>query len=368
MKKLSGMLIVYIGGLALLTGCWDEQLLKERSLIKAVGFDGTGVEGEVRETLSTTVIDNKQMKELNISVTEKSPRAARNKLERIVHENLDPSKNRVVLISQDIAQKDIYPVLDIFYRDPISSLTAKIAITEVAAETIIKKPVPPPLMSGEFLSNLLENLEDNTNIPRENLQTICPSLLDPITDFAAPFIKEEGGETIVDGVALFNDKKMTGRLNTDETMLYLIMKDKLQKEATFTISTKVEQSISDIVTINVEKANIKKKLEFDKASPVSVSFQVNLKVGVIEYPQDELFEGGKVKDLETILSSVLTDKATKVTTKLQEAKCDGFGIGREVYAFHQKVWKEIDDWKEVYASIPITTKVNVEIVNSGIID
>ncbi|WP_413381422.1 Ger(x)C family spore germination protein [Alkalihalobacillus sp. 1P02AB] len=358
-------MIIWIVVLLQLTACWDQQLLKDKILIKAVGFDNTE-DGNIKLTISTLISDSQTILEESFSEIGRTPRESRTKIERALHGNIDPSKNRIVLIQEELAKGDIYPLLDVFYRAPSSSLVAKFAISEGETEKIMKHDKIGTVETGDFLSDLIINSEDNTIIPSINLQKICPFLFDPGFDFIAPLIKLNDTKIEIIGTALFNDKKMTGKMSVEETMLFLLLSNELAKETSLTIPIENDGiNIPNNITVNVEEA--KSKMEVDDKNP-SVRFDLSLKVGVVEFPEDELHNSEKVAELNQIMSEYLTNLASQVIEKLQDANCDGFGIGRHMYGFHHQKWKETGNWKELYPNLTIQPHVNVSIINSGIIN
>lgn len=56
----------------------------------------------------------------------------------------------------------------------------------------------------------------------------------------------------------------------------------------------------------------------------------------------------------------MTDLAVETIEKMQEARCDGFGVGRQLIAFQPKVWKQMkDSWGEVYPNIRFEPKIDL---------
>ncbi|WP_078378723.1 Ger(x)C family spore germination protein [Sutcliffiella halmapala] len=367
------IIISVSAALLLLTGCWDQQLLKDRIMIKAVAFDETN-EGDLKMTLALTVIDSEKIYEEILYEVGATPRNIRTKIERSVHENLDASKNRVVLISEDLAKKDIYPILDVFYRDPSSALVAKFAITEGEAGEIINESKKGNILTGEFISDLIINAEDNTFVPDVNLQVISPYLFDPVYDFTVPILRMKYNKVYIDGLALFNDKRMGGKLTSEEATLFLLQINKLAKDTFYTIPVLNDgQEVKDNISIAVLDA--KSKMTIHDEEELTVNLDLNLQVGVIEFPEDDIFSQEKVDELNTKISIYLTEKANTIIRKLQAANCDGFGIGRKLYAYHPKTWEQLLNrgeesvsWKEIYPTIKIEPSVKVEIQNSGIIN
>ena len=68
------------------------------------------------------------------SATGVTPRNNRDLLSRKVPGRLNASRLRVLLLGEELAKQNFYPVLDIFYRDPLSALSCNIALVRGKAE------------------------------------------------------------------------------------------------------------------------------------------------------------------------------------------------------------------------------------------
>ncbi|MBN6189007.1 hypothetical protein JQN58_19315 [Aneurinibacillus sp. BA2021] len=54
---------------------------------------------------------------------------------------------------------------------------------------------------------------------------------------------------------------------------------------------------------------------------------------------------------------------------MQEARCDGLGIGRQLMTFHPNIWKkQKGDWESNYQKVQFAPVIQVEITKKGIID
>ena len=75
-----------------------------------------------------------------------------------------------------------------------------------------------------------------------------------------------------------------------------------------------------------------------------------------------------VSQLEQFLSKEMTHLAEETLEKMQKARCDGLGIGRQLLAFHPDIWKkQKEDWGSNYQKVNFVTEVQVEITKKGII-
>ncbi|WP_232697098.1 Ger(x)C family spore germination protein [Brevibacillus daliensis] len=354
----------------LLSGCWDQQLLKDDRIVYIVGFD-LGSDGKLQTT--TAILDvsgsQKGMKPFSEihTVSGYTSRHNREIMDLEVPGRVSASKVLVILFGEALARKHIYPVLDVFYRDPRSALNAKVAVIEGTTRDAITMKLTGTKLISEHYNKLIKSAEKATNVPNVNIQFICSPLLDQGDDFAVPYIKIAKTPSI-NGIALFNGDKMTGTLSREESMLYLLMADKLSKTASFTFEVNKEgkQNPEKYISIDVQSIKRKLKVNVQGNRKIQVPLDLNLKVNAIEYPKNHLTK--QILDrLNKKLSKELTRKAQVVTQKMQKANHDGFGIGRRIMAYYPNTWKNLN-WKEDYRKVEFVPKVTVEIVTHGIMN
>lgn len=370
MRKIISVLFLSI---PLITGCWDQNLLKDVSLINSAAFDLEDT-NKISTTVSIRTLQGSegtgQQKAKTETYTEidHTPRGARDKIDLEVSKKIEASKLQVLLVGEELARKVFYSTLDVFYRDPKSALNAKVALVKGKAKEVIKLGSETDLLIGEYLSDLLSSAEDATMLKNNDIQSIGTIILDPGQDITIPIIHRVDTKTAkVIGVALFDGKNYTGvDLNKDETVLFYLLKGHLSKLARFTKKVNDTESIKDFITIDISDVNRSLSIEAETPSSIIVKLSLELKAKVVEYPHDALDSQKEIHKLNKILSKQLTDQAQKVIQQLQEANCDGLGIGRRIIALHHKIWKKLD-WQTVYPTITINPDVKVEIIQKGII-
>ncbi|WP_078431604.1 Ger(x)C family spore germination protein [Metabacillus halosaccharovorans] len=357
-----------------LVGCWDQHLMKDAILIRTITFDNTEDEkmelGVLLPTYNKSQNDSSQMNTQSIilSSVSNTPREGRMKLNREIPGRLDASKNKLILFGEEFAKGDIYPPLDVIWRDPRSSLSAKLAVVKGSARNILNIKVRAESDISLNILSLITSNEVTTIIPKQSIQTLASEILDPGEDFVLPLLSfsETEGTIDITGLALFNERKVTGDLSSEDTTLFLLLADKMGKEARFTLKVDddEEYDMNNYITVNVEKSDRKLKVKVNQSGDITVDLNLGLRLIVEEYPK-----GNVPKDrneLNKKLSNVLSENANKIIKQLQEANCDGFGIGRQLFAFHNDVWKRKEQDK-YFQEIKFITNVNAEIVQHGIV-
>ncbi|TGB05381.1 Ger(x)C family spore germination protein [Halobacillus salinus] len=367
-------LLIILCALVLLTGCWDERQFKNVKLVLTMGFD-EGEDGKIVETVSIPTInrasEGQSQERVQILSTEaNTPLEARDFTDQSISESFDPGKLRVLVIGEELAKKNIYSVLDEFYRNPSNNLNAHLAIAKGKASEVLSYQNISDTRISEYISGLLEGAEASSHTTGENIQLICAELFEPGEDFSLPLlaVDEEKQSIKFSGMGLFHGNHYSGiDIPVGQATMYLLLQGYKGKSAHLTkkVSDKFEDERYNYVTVNVIK--YKRKVDI-KAEGDTVSTDINLKlrVRVVEYPADHLDKKSTIDELDKKLSETLTKDAEEIIGMMQEANSDIWGIGRQVRAYHPKVYEKLD-WKETFPNMKITPKVDVEIVQHGII-
>ncbi|WP_182914802.1 Ger(x)C family spore germination protein [Paenibacillus thiaminolyticus] len=358
----------------LLAGCWDQQMLKDDRIAYIVGLD-LNPDGKLQSTISILDVSGSQTgsetgmkKQSEIHTkTGYTSRHTRDMIDREVSGRLSASKLRVILIGEALARQGIYPFLDVLYRDPRSALNAKVAVVEGKAHDKINLKLKGSKSIGEHYNNLIRSAENRTVVPAVNLQLIRPPMLDPGADFAVPYISHNEVNPQVSGIAIFQGDKMTGTLKSEDSLLYLLMANKLAKTASLTLKVNEEekQSPEQFIAMDFQKVKRKMKVYVEGNRTIKVTLDLKIKVTAIEYPKDHLNDRRRVEKLDKKLSEELTKRARAITEKMLQDHHDGFGIGRRIMAYYPNTWRRLN-WNEDYAKVEFVPNVKVEIVNHGI--
>ncbi|UKS28749.1 Ger(x)C family spore germination protein [Paenibacillus sp. HWE-109] len=349
--------------ICVLTGCWDQILLKDVRLILNTGLD----EGTQANLRTTFVVVDKKSKPRLVAAEGNTPRDTRVNLAKELTREPDTSKNRLVAIGDKMAKNKLGDILDVFYRDPKSALSAKIVVIDGKANDFLAN-------EHKHKPNLIVNLdrqvigaEKATIVPNINLQSVLKFIHDPGQDIVLPYMGPGHSGSRVKGVALFSNQVLSGFLSDSESPIYLLLAGQMGETATFSVKTeKNTDKVGSLLTLRVYKAHSQIKLAIVDQQ-VQVNIQLTMKAQVEEYPKEHQFDESNVKKLNEFISSELTEDARQVIQKLQKFNCDALGIGRRLIAFHHDYWAT-SNWDEVYPGIKIEPHVTVKLTRPGIIN
>ncbi|WP_452470879.1 Ger(x)C family spore germination protein [Paenibacillus farraposensis] len=168
------------------------------------------------------------------SGTGNSRRQSTDKIRAKVTGDIRYFKYGVILYNASLARRDLYPYLDVLYREPdYPTSHVKVAVVDGPAGEILEQQSIGSLLIGEFITKKIRSLEEMCVFPEMTLETLLPPMLDPGQDFALPYLSKEEEDVIARGIALFHGQRFTGSLDTEQGALYVLMTGKWKKTARF---------------------------------------------------------------------------------------------------------------------------------------
>ncbi|KAA1187837.1 Ger(x)C family spore germination protein [Paenibacillus sp. B2(2019)] len=370
MKFKSHVLLITLISICL-TGCWDREYLKDLHLAYCAAIDYTE-NGEVKETIELIIppdIEQSATKNEIHSSFGPTVRNASDQLRNKVRGNIRFIKYGFELMGRTTAEKGLYPILDVNYRDPSNPTSnVRLIITEGEASQILEQKKVGELQIGEFLKQKIDSLEEMSIFPKETADTVFRSLMDPGHDFALPYLGRDGSEIITKGVALFHDQNYSGMLNPDQSIMMVLLMGKQGKNARFTKKLDLGHSddIRNFITINVGSKKIKRQFKVTIADDESIDVNLGLELQAVVEEFTDVLDEKELKKVSQDLSDLLTKEAKTVVNEIQKANCDIFGVGRKLIAYHHNVWSN-KNWSEDYRKVKFHTKVDVKIVSTGIL-
>lgn len=362
-------LIILLIFLIILAGCWDQQLLVNKTLINGISFDITE-EGKILANARALNIQSKGGGQFEIA--DEIVEAVRPTVVGVgldmdskLAGQIDISKTHIVMIGEELAKKGLHPYVAIFYRSKDSYLSSKILITKGKASDILSTEKEKSPIAFVILQTLT-GAEADTVIPKETVFSVWKNIIDPGRDVILPYVERvESNKIEVAGVALFNDDKFTGTtLPREQSSLLLLLLDKFQKTSRMAIVLDPETKDRSIAfTTRDMKRNLEIKVE-KPGNQIICKVHIKMNIEVASYPQDFKKELN-IKKLNKDISEELTKQAKEITNTLIQADCDAFGIGGQIKSFHPDVWKKIKNWQEEYKNVQIEPKVTINIIRTG---
>ncbi|WP_456272285.1 Ger(x)C family spore germination protein [Bacillus sp. AK031] len=345
----------------LLTGCWDQEQLKDNRIVNGISFDTAEEPDKVLGTVRAIDIRSSGGGKFEIKdefyVSEKETVAQiEMDLQNKVSGNMDAGKAFIIIVGDELAQtKGITSLLEPIFRSVNGYIASRIVISEGKGNEILSlKQKESPIVFE--IDNLLIGGTKETYIPKETVFTVWNTLSDNTTDVFLPFIKkDEASNLLLAGSALFNGDKFTGQtLTTSQTSLLLILRDELGSGAKLTIEA---EELSQPFTIGI--GNAKTKMDVTKENgKISCTINAELNAKLLSYYESDT--SMDINKLNKLASKELTTKAKELTDLLIKADSDALSIAKEFSTKYPDAWSP-EKWKQDYQHVEVIPKINVEI-------
>lgn len=378
MKQYSRLFIIFIIISALLlSGCWDQRLLRDHTLVLTIGYDRedeTYIKNTVtfpKETNEVSDIEKADSSDSgSLSSLGHTAKDAEKKMDKRIAQKFDRSKARVIVFGEELAEEGIFSTLDSMYRDLRGPLNANIAVYDGKAEDALNVDSDQAPMVSDVYAELLKSADKAGITKNENVQMACPAILAKGRDIVLPYVEfdEKTKEVSVEGVALFFNDKMTGTLDIYETPMFLVLSNQLAKHTEFNFKVNENKDDPNKEYVNLLVRKNKRKINIDTTNDtVSATIDMTLDFEIDEFADDHLNNHEKLTKLEKKIESQLKDLSKRTISKLQEADSDALGIGERVKAYHHDTWENID-WEKTYPDIDIDVDIKVNLIHHGIIN
>ncbi|WNR42734.1 Ger(x)C family spore germination protein [Paenibacillus roseipurpureus] len=367
MKRVIAALIICL----LLTGCWDQVQLKKMLFADIIGLDYEGDGKQLKVSFVISSLRNVHQgggiaNNLYLESKGKNIYHAVDNTNKEMPGVLAALETRLFLLSTRFAKDQPLNYLDITSQFRTNPLYGYLAVYDGdLSKLLATKKFKEDLTAADFLVGLLEDEHKRGTIPSNQLLDYILGGGRFLNDFALNrFEPYENGARLA-GTALFKDGKYTGvNLNNEDTQLAVLMNGAVGRSQPLVgniggkrYTTLVKEVKNDVHIISSD----------DGLSEINLSLKLDLKL---------IEDGHKVKkhtntmltELEKKITDDLTAKISNMIATLQKANCDIFQLGHEVAAYHPKLFKGKDWWREQYPKINIKPIVRVRILNSGVLD
>ncbi|MBP1996927.1 Ger(x)C family spore germination protein [Paenibacillus eucommiae] len=371
-RKLYSLPLLFFFGIGL-TGCWDQNLLKDSNLITCVGIDqAKGGKVEVTATTNIGIPEVGVARQGQgqggqiVTAIGDTVRNARIMIDRKTTKSLNASELQILMISENFARANVLAPLNVFFRDRLSNLNSKIIIVQGSPAKLMEAVSKKNSQVGRFLADMLQGEEKRFIIPSVNLGSIIGDILPPGKDALLPLMKIQGGEAVMAGTAMIHNEKMKGALSSEETILALIFTRHDPNEAIITLKVQNGKSPAsrNYMTIAVVGKKEKVRVFVDDHHKIVAQLRTVLTAHIQEFDELGVYTEENIQKWNRELSDQFTEQATNTIHKLQENNCDLYGIGERLRALHPTIWKSLD-WDKDYGKVEFQVLVQVDLLHTG---
>lgn len=277
--------------------------------------------------------------------------------------------NRVIVIGEEAANRDLSDILDFFERNYDSRASQLLCVAKnTTGESVIRAKVPMDAVKSEILENMLVECSKQSLVPKVRIIDAINYIKDETSGLCIPAVKvEKNGEDEnfeLDGCAVFG---------TDTTFSMYI--DSETAEGIAIINDKIEEGVISAALPNGQSASFyinKGRCRYKITTENGVlHYSLNVKISCdLEGVQgDEYFstDTGVVETFQTAVGEAISKKAENTLTVLQgKHGADVVRYGKRLRNKENDLYYIVkDNWGNIFPSIKLSVTVDVTVRRIG---
>ncbi len=376
MKKIFFILIFIL----LTTGCWNYQELNDYAIVTGMAVDYKDNKYEVSLLIANGDKKDDEDGKAQVTVSSASGKTIYEAIKNIslaTPKELYISHLSVIVLSEEIAEAGVNPVLDFLLREPQSHQNFYLVIAknhEAKKSLSVLTPLADyPSQNITFNIKMTEKLQGRiTNASFNNfVSKILQKGNNPVSNSLVLVGDEEKGisqeeqdksiasaYTKLDTLGLFKNDKLVGWATMDESIgINMLLGD--VEILYLTLPCK-----NDYVVVTSSSYKIKNKVSKDKIT-------VNIKAdGMInEVGCDINLEDPKTIEIyQKKAEEKMKEYTNKAIVKAKKLKTDIFGYGNMIYQKFPTYFKNLNDWNETFTKLKININVDFKLKNKGTLE
>lgn len=390
MKGFKLFLIVVIGIMPILSGCWNSRELNELSITSMLGIDRVDDDQYMFTTqmVNPGEVAREKVGERTMVTTiqEKGNTLfeAWRKLTKTSSTKLYFSHVRILVIGEDLAREGVSKILDVMlrdheYRSDFFVLIAK----DNKAHDILSILTTMEKIPGEKLFKSLKSSSSAYGSTTEvSLDTFISELVSTGQDLAVTSIyivgdKEEGRYEakykVIDPnvylkfgpLGVFNGDKLVGWMEDHDSRGYNFSQGNVKSTLVNVPCVKGD----GLIGVEVIDTDAKISTQNQKGQIVgTVEVKVNGNIMDSECTAEQKFDEAQyIEKFQKIMNKTIQKEIkNSIKTAQDDYQSDIYGFGNALHREDRKKWKKVESqWREIFPTIPITVKVDSEIHNTG---
>ena len=374
-KKILLFLIMLIVIIIPLAGCWNYVEVDKLALVTGIAIDKGPSENTINLTAETVDLGSGG-KDAVISAdiaetTGETISDAIGNAMSISGKRLYMEHCQIVIISKELAQEGIDPLLDYLLRDhePRLELNVVISNGKTAKEILTQKALSSPLKALEINDEIDSDKRDLSKTRFIELYQVFDDLESNGIALTLPLIENvpNNGSLLssLTGTAIFKNDKMIGTIDGNDSQLLNFALN----EVTGGSEIVVDQTNKPIVDLEIFK-NTTDTVPDYSGNKIKLTINNIVSVAIDETKvKTDFFSQEGTKKLESMAEEQLDNEISNFIKKIQEEYgVDIFGFGDLIHQTNPKLWKQIEPkWDQIFKTLDVTVKTKINIRSSFVI-
>lgn len=374
MKRRVACLMSLLLVAGLLQGCWNYRELDKMRFVAGCAIDkGTDEKYRLTIDLLTTFTagKDKPVESLFITVEGETIIDAGRKLAKLAANKLYWPHCQILILSKDVAQESILPIMDFFMRDAEPRLTLELLVSEeeTAAEVLKQKPLTMSISSFE-IDTILENNQKNLATTEIVLLYEAYNTLagngKALTLPACRLEEQDGVQTaVIGGIAVFKRDRLIGFLTPEESKEYLFLTNAIEG-GILPVQADTGNTIAAL-EIFANKTTLKPTSN-NGAVEFAIHTETDVDLAELNTTQDYVYRDGKgPEDLKAMAERQLSERLLTMVQSVQDRfGVDIFGFGDVLHRSDPAAWRQVSPlWDELFKTIKVSVSSTIHIRNAA---
>lgn len=373
---IKALFLTMISSMIFLTGCWSRVEINERAFASTLLVDKDD-HGNIELTLTFPLPNRMSSGQSAGSVSFGKPYAtvtssganisqAYHKIQVDLPRKISFGQTKLLIIGEDMAREGITKILEFIIREPSLNINLAMYVAPGKAKEIINMVPAFERSQTRILLGFSKNEITLLTTPKDFLETVNGNMAVSILKVGKRKMVSENGKKAVwvgtDGVALFKNYKMVGKLTAYEGRGALWLRNTI-KRALITI-----KSPTDHKDINLTVLQAKAKVHPSKNEPYTFDLHVNVEDDLSESDSTiDLSKESNIRKLELIAEKDIRERIEAAFNASKKAGADVFQFGEYLSWNKPKIWKKSErNWPSVYKDqVKLNIQVDLQIKRRG---
>ncbi|PLS01391.1 Ger(x)C family spore germination protein [Neobacillus cucumis] len=359
-----------------LSGCWSRVEINERAFVTTILVD-KGKGGNIDVTLTFPLPNRMATGQSGSSETSGKPYStltysgvnisqAFHKMQVDIPRRISFGQTKVVIIGNGMAREGITKILEFIIREPSLNINLAMFVAPGKAKDIINMVPAFERSQSRILSGFSRSQIALLTTPKDFFETVNGDMAVSILKVGKRKMVSENGKKAVwvgtDGIALFKNYKMVGKLSTYEGRGALWLRNTIIR-ALVTI-----KSPTDHKDINLSVITAKTKIRPSKKEPYTFDIHINVEDDLSESDSTiDLSRESNIRKLELIAERDIENRIKAALLMTKKAGTDAFQFGEYLSWSKPKIWKKAKgNWSSIYKDqVKINVYVDLKIKRRG---
>lgn len=298
-----------------------------------------------------------------LSIEDTTYNKAFNKAQRFSDKTFVGDSIKYFIIGEETAKEGFEKEVDFLSRNYEFRINSKVIITKDSSAREMLEKAEPKLYKK--FDNIIENTEQAAQIKELSFIDVLKSMSNSNKAGVIPLIEMDdttGKEEInFSGFAIYNNAKIIGYLDNEETRDYGILRYQLKS-----ISVDVSDSDLGYIALGLTSSNHNIDFEFENNELKKIKYNIRYYANIEEIQYEiNVYNDEDIGKIEKLASQSMQARIKKITDKENELGADFLRISDVLSSLHPKEWRSLkENWDQTIKNVEFEINVDCTISRS----